>query len=71
MIEPERLLGRSLEEALEALEEEGSVVRLVEVSSRKGVLGNSRRVIRARRLCGGEMELCYSVFKTDLRYMAE
>ena len=65
------LLGLELGEARAVAESEGFAVRETEVSSRKGVAGNSARVIRARELDDGSIELCYSIFKTDVRYTAE
>jgi len=51
-----------------ALEAEGVAVHCVAVSSRKGVKGNESRVIRQRQTGAAEVELAYSVFKTDLEY---
>ena len=41
--------GLELSLAVAALESEGMAVKTVEVSSRKGVNGNERRVVRARQ----------------------
>ena len=69
-MKPEDLLGRELNETKAALEAEGVQIRAVKVSSRKGVAGNSERVIRVRKLDANSVEICYAVFKTDVRYTA-
>ena len=62
------VLGWELSRACAALEAEGVAVLCVAVSSRKGVKGNESRVIRQRQTGAAEVELAYSVFKTDLEY---
>lgn len=62
------VLGWELTHAVAALEAEGFSVVTVGVSSRKGVKGNERRVIRQRQTGEAQAELTFSVFKTDLMY---
>ncbi|HWS29133.1 MAG TPA: hypothetical protein VN512_03355 [Clostridia bacterium] len=62
------VLGLPVAEAVRLLEVEGCAVRLKETRSRKGVNGNEARVVRERVLENGEIELMYSVFKTDHTY---
>lgn len=62
------VLGLSLEEAARLLQEAGFAVKLTETRSRKGLAGNEARVVRQRILNSGEVELVYSVFKTDHTY---
>ena len=62
------VLGLPLEEAERLLREAGYTVKRVETRSRKGVNGNEARVVRQRSLDSGEIELVYSVFKTDHAY---
>lgn len=61
------LLGLPLEAVRELLVRDGYEVRLVEARSRKGVEGDSLRVIRLRELGDSPVptiELVYSEFKT-------
>ncbi len=58
------VLGMPLEGAAALLEQEGLIVRCLEVSSRKGVQGGEARVIRQRMLEGKDVELTFSRFKT-------
>lgn len=61
------LLGLPLEAVRELLVRDGYEVRLVEARSRKGVEGDSLRVIRLRELDDSPVptiELVYSEFKT-------
>jgi hypothetical protein len=58
--------GLELSLAVAALESEGMAVKTVEVSSRKGVNGNERRVVRARQTGENSAELTYAVFKTSV-----
>lgn len=63
------VLGCELESALDALAEAGYAdIDCIEYSSRKGVDGNERRVIRQREAHNGRVELTYSVFKTDFEH---
>ncbi len=62
------VLGLDLEEASRLLREQGYTLRLTQTRSRKGVEGNSARVLRQRTLSSGEVELVYSIFKTDYTY---
>ncbi len=65
------VLGLELAAAVALLEKEGYTVITMEVSSKKGVPGNERRVVRERalpeepeqpkRIC-----LTYAVFQTDV-----
>ena len=58
------VLGLELSRAAALLEAAGARVETVEVRSRKGVEGDSARVIRQRQR-GEVVELCYAVFKTN------
>lgn len=62
------VLGLELSRAVRRLTEEGYEVETLEVRSRKGVLGNERRVIREQALpaAGGRPRVCltYAVFST-------
>ena len=62
------VLGWELTAARTALEAEGFAVRVISVSSRKGLAGNESRIIRQRQTAAAEVELTCSVFKTDLNY---
>ena len=65
------VLGLPLSEAVALLEAEGYAVETVEVSSKKGVQGNERRIVRQKELPvlpGGPKRICltYAVFLTDV-----
>jgi hypothetical protein len=60
-----------LEYAVRLLESSGFAVNCVEYSSKKGVKGNEKRVIRQRVTEKGQIELIYSIFKTDVNYSEE
>lgn len=65
------VLGLALSQAVSLLEAEGYAVETVEVSSKKGVQGNERRVVRQQALpvlSGGPKRICltYAVFLTDV-----
>ncbi len=65
------VLGLELLAAVALLEQEGYTVVTTEVSSKKGVAGNERRVIRERSLPdepGQPKRICltYAVFSTDV-----
>ncbi len=65
------VLGLELSAAVAILESEGYAVTVMEVSSKKGVSGNERRVIRERTLDvepGLPKRICltYAVFQTDV-----
>lgn len=65
------VLGLELSTAVALLEKEGYTVVTVEVSSKKGVAGNERRVVRERVLPaepGQPKRICltYAVFQTDV-----
>jgi hypothetical protein len=60
-----------LENAVRLLESSGFVVNCIEYSSKKGVKGNEKRVIRQRVTEKGQIELIYSIFKTDVNYSEE
>ncbi len=62
------VVGLELEEAARLLKEAGYPFKLTQTRSRKGVDGNEARVVRQRLLSSGEVELIYSVFKTDYTY---
>ncbi len=62
------VLGYELDNAVEILENEGYDLNLVMVSSKKGLNGNEKRVIRQKKVESGAIELSYSVFKTDSEY---
>ena len=59
--------GFELGYAKEVLESEGFLVYLKEVRSKKGVDGDSRRVVRQRKLDEKSVELCYSVVLTYVK----
>ncbi len=65
------VLGMELQLACARLEDEGYRVQTQELRSRKGLAGNEARVIRVRMLADDCVELCWSLFKTDLRFTAE
>lgn len=65
------VLGFELCRAVDAINAAGYEVCRMQVSSRKGVVGNEARVIRQRQLTDGLIELAYSVFKTDVAYSGE
>jgi hypothetical protein len=65
------VLGFELEHAVRLLENGGFTVSCVEYSSKKGVKGNEKRVIRQRVAEKGNVELVYSIFKTDVNYSEE
>lgn len=58
--------GLELTAAISALEAEGIHADTVEVSSRKGVDGNERRVVRAIQTGENSAELTFAVFKTRI-----
>ncbi|HWR22766.1 MAG TPA: hypothetical protein VN366_04740 [Feifaniaceae bacterium] len=65
------VLGLELSAAKALLEKEGYAVVTAEVSSKKGVPGNERRVVRERKLPEepgqpGRICLTYAVFRTDV-----
>lgn len=60
------VLGREVEDAASRLKLLGKTVRMVPVKSRKGVLGNEKRVIRQREMDDHTVELVYAVFKTEI-----
>ena len=65
------VLGLPFSEAVALLEAEGYAVETVEVSSKKGVQGNERRIVRQKELPvlpGGPKRICltYAVFLTDV-----
>ena len=65
------VLGLELSLARLRLEQAGYGVEEIELRSRKGLAGDSKRVIRARMREDGRVELCWSLFKTDVRFAAE
>ena len=58
--------GLELSAAIEALEADGICVSTIEVSSRKGVDGDERRVERAKQTGENSAELTFAVFKTRI-----
>lgn len=62
------VLGWELQRACAQLQQEGFTVCCVCVMSRKGMKGNEARIVRQRRKGETEVELAYSVFKTDVNY---
>ena len=70
-MELDSVLGLELQLACDLLEAEGYRVQTQELRSRKGLDGNEARVIRVCPHDGGSVELCWSLFKTDLRFAAE
>ncbi len=65
------VLGMELGLARERLEAEGYKVKCCELRSRKGINGDNERVIRVRECGENSVELCWSLFKTDVRFAAE
>ncbi|OQB25325.1 MAG: hypothetical protein BWY11_00665 [Firmicutes bacterium ADurb.Bin182] len=67
------VLGFELKKAVDMLEKCGFTVNCVEYSSRKGVKGNEKRVIRQSFINEDQsrIELVYSLFKTDVDYKAD
>ncbi len=65
------VLGYELNTAMEILAREGYDVACAQVSSRKGVAGNQKRVVRVRPAGESIIELTYAVFKTDVDYVPE
>jgi len=61
------VLGYELETAIECLQSEGYRVKTLEVSSKKGVIGDQKRVIRQLNAEGedGTIVLAFSVFRTE------
>ena len=60
------LLGLPPEKAAAILEAEGYRVETVEARSRKGVNGDSLRVIRVRKLDEKTVQITYSEFLTNV-----
>ena len=60
------LLGLPLEKAAAMLEAEGYRVETVEARSRKGVNGDSLRVIRVLKLDEKTVQITYSEFLTNV-----
>lgn len=58
------LLGQPLEKAVSILESKGYCVKTIEARSRKGVEGDSLRVIRITEEADGVILITYSEFKT-------
>ena len=58
--------GLELSAAINALEADGIQVTTLEVSSRKGVDGDGRRVVRAKQTGKNSAELTFAVFKTRI-----
>ena len=65
------VLGMELSLAKERLEQAGYTVKETELRSRKGLKGDAARVIRVCARGDGGVELCWSLFKTDVRFAAE
>ena len=58
--------GLELSAAINALEADGIQVTTLEVSSRKCVDGDERRVVRAKQTGENSAELTFAVFKTRI-----
>lgn len=58
------LLGQPLDKGVEMLKSKGYCVRTVEARSKKGVDGDSLRIIRISEEANGEILVTYSEFKT-------
>lgn len=58
--------GLELSAAINALEADGIQVTTLEVSSRKGVDGDERRVVSAKQTGENSAELTFAVFKTRI-----
>ena len=58
--------GLELSAAINALEADGICVSTIEVSSRKGVDGDERRVVCAKQTGENSAELTFAVFKTRI-----
>lgn len=58
-------LGCELDHAKRALENEGYTVSVREIRSKKGIHGNSKRVIRQRLTDEKSVELCFSCVLTN------
>lgn len=58
--------GLELSAAINALEADGIQVTTIEVSSRKGVDGDERRVVRDKQTGKNSAELTFAVFKTRI-----
>jgi len=65
------VLGYELHVALDILAREGDDVACVEVSSKKGVAGNQKRVVRVRRTGDLQLEVTWAVFRTDVDFLPE
>lgn len=58
------VLAWNLDEATKALEKEGFSVSTREIRSKKGVEGDSKRVIRQRLTDESTVELCFAQIKS-------
>lgn len=68
------MLGMELEDAILRLKEAGYTISLTEIRSKKGMEGNSKKVIRANYFLDGKEKranIAYSVFKTDISFNRE
>lgn len=61
-----RVLGIEVNRAVELLNSQGISCTLKQVSSRKGVEGDERRVVRVTKKSNNEAELTWACFKTGL-----